>query len=469
MNAGLAPLSGSREAATAATILFFSASSRTRSEVSGTLSTMGLTVSAAESLRSALEAIAEHGCTICLIDLAHEHIAIPAIRAIRAQEPVPIIGLIDPRRPMAAAEAMAAGASGLLSWPCEARDIAVLVANARDREGVSFAAQAGRQDLIANSPAMRTTVDLVRAAANLDAGVTVCGDPGTGRGLVCRAVHRLSARAQMPFVVVDCAGCLPEELETAMFGTRPETRHPAQNRRAVERITRNGAIYRALGGTVYLANLLEVPERLQAKIARLLRDREATLNERRGRVIVDVRCVASIDVAPEVAIRDGRLRQDLADRLAQTVIDVPPLRDRREDVPVLAVQFLAEMNKASGRQPQRFTRSALSLLAALPWPGNTRELRAVLQAVSDGVRRPVIELEDLFEHVRLDGVRARLDGGATLRDARARFEREWISSVLVKHHGRVSEAARALGIQRTNLYRKVRQLNVARTLLASRR
>jgi two-component system nitrogen regulation response regulator NtrX len=312
-------------------------------------------------------------------------------------------------------------------------------------------------------------MDVIRAASRLDTGVMVSGDPGTGRELVCRAVHRLSARAQMPFVVVDCAGSLPEELETAIFGTRPETRQPRHDRRAVERITRAGAIYRALGGTIYLANLLEVPERLQGKLARLLRDREATLNEKRARVIVDVRCLASIDVAPDIAIRDERLRQDLADRMGHSLIHVPPLRERREDIPMLAVQFLADANKASGRAPQRLARSALALLAALPWPGNTRELRAVLQVVADGVRRPVIELEDLLEHVRLDGVRARLDGGATLRDARARFERDWISAVLVKHHGRVSDAARALGIQRTNLYRKVRQLNVARTLLASRR
>jgi DNA-binding NtrC family response regulator len=200
-----------------------------------------------------------------------------------------------------------------------------------------------------------------------------------------------------------------------------------------------------------------------------MRDREATLNEKRTRIVVDVRFMASLDTPPEVAVRDDRLRLDLAERLSHTRLDMPPLRERREDIPVVAMQLLGEVNKAAGRAPQRFTRSALALLAALPWPGNARELRAVLETVVDAVRRPVIELEDLFEHVRLDGVRARLDGGATLRDARARFERDWISAVLVKHHGRVSDAARALGIQRTNLYRKVRQLNVARTLLASRR
>jgi DNA-binding NtrC family response regulator len=455
-----------------ATILFVSPGSRERRDVHAGLTAMGLDVTAASGLKSAVEAIATQPFALCVVDLSNEHAAISAIRAIRAQDvDLAVVGLIDPRRPVAGAEAVLAGATDLLSWPCEERDIAMLVANARDREGVHMAlpASGAATELFSSSAAMRHVLDAVRAAAESAAGVLACGEPGTGREVICRTIHRLSDRATAPFVAVDCAGRTPDELEEEVFGTTPDRRHSGPGRRTAERVTSRAAVYLALGGTLFFDNLLEAPDRLQAKLARLLRDREATLNEKRARIVLDVRFMASIDVEPEAAVRDDRLRHDLAERLGQITIDAPPLRERREDIPVLAVHMLREIDRSMGRAPQCFTRSALALLAVLPWPSNARELRAVLSTVAQAVRRPVIELEDLFEHIRLDGVRARLDGAGTLKDARARFERDWISAVLVKHHGRVSEAARALGIQRTNLYRKVRQLNVARTLLASRR
>jgi DNA-binding NtrC family response regulator len=133
---------------------------------------------------------------------------------------------------------------------------------------------------------------------------------------------------------------------------------------------------------------------------------------------------------------------------------------------MLAVHLLRELSEALGAPPQRFSRAALALLSALPWPGNGAELRSLVETLVRAVERPVIQLDDLLEFVRLDGVSPRVDVTGTLRDARARFERDWISAVLMKHQGRVGDAARALGIQRTNLYRKVRQLKVARTLLA---
>jgi DNA-binding NtrC family response regulator len=172
---------------------------------------------------------------------------------------------------------------------------------------------------------------------------------------------------------------------------------------------------------------------------------------------------------PEDAVADGHLRRDLFDRLNQSRLDLPNLCARREDIPVLAVHILRELAAAAGVAPPRFTRSALALLAALPWPGNGNELRAVLETVFRSVPRSLVEIDDLLQHVRLETVAPRVDGAGTLRDAKARFERDWITAVLVKHHGRVEEAARALGIQRTNLYRKVRQLKVERALLASRR
>jgi DNA-binding NtrC family response regulator len=159
----------------------------------------------------------------------------------------------------------------------------------------------------------------------------------------------------------------------------------------------------------------------------------------------------------------------LADRFSASRIEVPPLRRRREDIPVLAVHLLDELVRAGGREARTLSRSAMALLAALPWQGNVPELRGLLETLVRGARRPVIQLDDILEHAQLDGLGAVIDPGVTLREAKARFERDCISTVLIRHHGRVGEAAKALGIQRTNLYRKVRQLNVTRALLSARK
>jgi DNA-binding NtrC family response regulator len=153
---------------------------------------------------------------------------------------------------------------------------------------------------------------------------------------------------------------------------------------------------------------------------------------------------------------------------ATATVDVPPWRRRREDIPALAT-FSLRAAPAGTPRPQQYSQSALALLSALPWPGTATELRHLIDNVCPAVHRAVIQLDDLLERASLDGLATRLDTGVTLRDLRARFEREYISAVLVRHHGRVGEAAKALGIQRTNLYRKVRQLNVARSLLGARR
>jgi DNA-binding NtrC family response regulator len=434
---------------------------------------MGLTVLPVATLREALGLLQQQPVTLCIVDLADDRTAIPSIRALRAQEPdVPIAGLVSSARPLAGAEALHAGVTDLFVWPLDEGDLATIVANARDREGLHLApplAGAGSGALVTQSPAMRLLVDAIGPAAEARGGLVLCGESGTGRALIGRAVHDESARSAGAFVRVECAGQSPDDLELLLFGTTPDRRHPGPGRRTTERIVRRSAIHDAMGGTLFLANLLDTPDRIQTKLARLLRDHEVTLNDRRVRVPLDVRFMASLDTGPESAVADDRLRIDLAERLGQTRIEVPPLRRRREDIPVLAVHMIAERARAHGRSPQRFTRSALALLSALPWPGNARELGSVLDTLVRSIRRSVIEIDDLLDHIRLDGVSARLDASGTLRDARARFERDWISAVLIKHHGRVGDAARALGIQRTNLYRKVRQLKVARTLLASRR
>ena len=171
--------------------------------------------------------------------------------------------------------------------------------------------------------------------------------------------------------------------------------------------------------------------------------------------------MAGVDASVDAAVEDGRIRADLFKRLSAIEIDMPPLRNRREDIPALANYFLREICGSRRLPPKALSRPALTLIAALPWHGNAIELHAMLESIVAGLSGGKgIGLEDVLAHIRLDVGAAVSAGGGTLRQARARFESDYIARVLAQHHGRISDAARALGIRRTNLYRKMRLLQV---------
>jgi two-component system nitrogen regulation response regulator NtrX len=454
-------------------ILFVPAASRERVAVRERLGRLGLPLTTVVNVTDALRLLASRSFALCLVDLADDRMALPSIRVVRAQHPhVPIGAIVDPSNPLVAGEALHLGAIDLLPWPFDGRDVTTLLANVADRQdmapAVDVPGEPGAESLFAHSAPMRLVVDAVRRAADTTGGVCLCGEPGTGRTRVAQAIHAQSSRAPRRFITVDCAGVSPEELERRLFGLAIERRSQPRGP-AVERIGPGGAIYEARGGTLYLSNVVEAPARIQARMARLLRDGEAHLVDGRETVDVDVRLMAGAEAALDAWVADGHLREDLFERLVALRIDVPPLRRRREDIPLLAVHFLRSACAGAGVPVKGLSRSAMALLSALPWPGNARDLRSLIETLMHAVGPSVIQLEDVLAHASLEGASARIDTGMTLRDARARFEHDCISAVLIKHHGRVGDAAKALGIQRTNLYRKVRQLNVARSLLAARR
>jgi two-component system nitrogen regulation response regulator NtrX len=175
---------------------------------------------------------------------------------------------------------------------------------------------------------------------------------------------------------------------------------------------------------------------------------------------MDVRAVAGVDPQFEQVAGEGRLNDDLYRRLSMIRIDMPPLRSRREDIPPIANYFLRGICATLNVAPKTLSRSALSLIAALPWRGNAPELREVLETVASSSDEISISLEAVLGSVRIDGGSVVFSTRRTLRHAHAQFEREYIATVLEQHRGSVSDAARALGIERTNLYRKLRRLKV---------
>lgn len=458
-----------------ASVLFVS-STRGRAAVEERLAGLCRVAASASDITTALQRLAEARFDVCLIDLGDDRSAVPLIRMVRAQHPgVPIVAIADAANPLAAADAIYSGAVELLPWPFDDRELAAALTNAGDRAS-AVQPQAGGLPgrIFSQSPGMRQAVEQLQAAAASADPVAFSGEPGTGRELLARALHDASighGRAPRPFVVVDCAGTSPQDLERLLFGVVPEGRPGGADFDGVERLGPDSALASALGGSLVLRQLPEAPARVQARLARLLRDGEVLLAAPLGPAPLDIRSIAVFGPEPEldVAVDEGRLRADLADRFAGHRIEVPPLRRRREDIPLLAAHILGQLAGGDSRASRSLSRSAMTLLSALPWRGNVPELRSMLEVLVKSTRRPVIQLDHILEHAQLDGFSATIDPGVTLRDAKARFERDCISAVLLRHHGRVGEAAKALGIQRTNLYRKVRQLNVARSLLSTRK
>jgi DNA-binding NtrC family response regulator len=387
-----------------------------------------------------------------LLDLSRGAAALQIAREIRSQFAQALLfAIIDPRRPDLTTEAVLAGMADVFARPLGGRR----VANAIDRELHHDPKKpTAPDDLYGHSPAMRDVMTLIARASTMRAGVMIRGEEGTGRQAVARAIHASQHGSAGAFVTINCAEFDNGDLDRVLFGAAGEIK-------GVEKVSRDSALHEARSGSLYLQNIADVPTRLQARLARLLRDREAVIAETGEVTHLDVRPMIGVDLAFDESVEEGRVRDDLFRKLSVIRIDMPPLRSRREDIPALANFFLRDICAREHVPPKTLSRPALALLAALPWRGNVAELRALLASVVRGIQGGRnLGLEDVLAHVRLDGGSIVFQNGGTLKQARARFEREYIGAVLEQSRGRISDAARVLGIQRTNLYRKMRALRL---------
>lgn len=317
--------------------------------------------------------------------------------------------------------------------------------------------------LFGPSGPLRGVAEQVDGAAATRQGVLITGEPGTGRGAVARAIHARQGDGTAPFVEVRCAALDRDAIEAELFGADGSSRvgaPPAEP--AFEYVAPGSLLHRAMGGTIYIKNVEELPSRVQGRLARLFRDRECQTEPDGPPVPCDVRPIVAGDSGFNVLASEGRLRPDLLRRCSEIQIYLRPLRDGREDIPAMAEYLLATVCRKAGLPLKSIDAAARAVLAAMPWRGNARELLGLLETLAIRVLGSVISLHDLLQVVRLDGqVTAYWNLDATLRDARRRFEREYIAAVIAQHQGRVPDAAKSLGIQRTNLYRKLRALHVS--------
>lgn len=309
-------------------------------------------------------------------------------------------------------------------------------------------------ELIGSSPRTVAAADVARRAAASTDSALVIAEAGLSSERVARAIHDGGPRAGRLFLVVDCGAGDTASVTTELFGSGSD------RRLELEAVSASSALIRVGDGTLFLANAGELAATAQLRLARVLRDGEVGVGDQT--VPLGARIIAGAGIEIDRDVEERRFRAELYRRLQRIRIEVPPLRDRGEDLPLIIDAVLQGACERAGVQ-RTFAPAAITALSALPWPGNLDELRRMVERLVARVSSAVIKQEDVLAELQFTPRRpAPRPHLASLREARLAFEREYIGAVLQEHGWSMSAAARTLGIERANLYRKTRQLGIAR-------
>jgi two-component system nitrogen regulation response regulator NtrX len=312
-----------------------------------------------------------------------------------------------------------------------------------------------RYVMIGDSVPMQALRQQIEFAAPTNGRVLIYGENGTGKELVAHLLHMHSPRRDRPFIEMNCAA-IPEELiESELFGHMKGAFTGASE-------DKEGKFSQADAGTLFLDEVGDMSLKTQAKVLRVLEDQRFTPVGGNTSLTVDVRVIASTNKGLEREIELGNFREDLYYRLNVIPFQVPPLRERKEDIAALTRYFLDDFARKNGRKPPALSRRAQDALERYPWPGNVRELRNIMERLIIMTPRSRIDVFDLPQPIlnRTVLADAEPETASSLQSARERFEREFILQKLIEHKGNVSRAALSLDIERSNLYRKMKQLGI---------
>ena len=356
-----------------------------------------------------------------------------------------------------AVEAMRKGAYDYVTKPLDLERVQILLRRAVrtakvEEENVKLRQELDRSHgldkILGSSPALQEVLDKVRQVADSRANVLLEGESGTGKEMVARAIHGLSSRRQGPFVAVHCAALAPQLLESELFGHEKGAFTGAVERRI-------GRFEQADGGTLFLDEIGEIDAATQVKLLRALGERTIERVGGNKTIEVDVRLVAATHRNLEALVREGKFREDLFFRIRVVQIHLPPLRERPEDIPILAEHFRQEYARENERGNLSFSPAAMQTLLAHRWPGNVRELRTAIEHGVVLARGKEIEPKDLPASV-LDGERPTESAGAKSGFLPLEaLERQAIESALRRTGQNITEAAKLLGISRRTLHRKL--------------
>ena len=450
-----------------------------RQSLIGALKDEGYRVLGAASGREGLDVIKSERPDVILLDIwMPEMDGVETLKLIKADWADQVVIMMSGHGTIeTAVKATKLGAFDFIEKPLSLERVLVLLQNACSVHDLARENQALRKQvqkhkaLIGTSPGMLQIQELIKRVAPTTGSVLITGENGTGKELVANGVHALSLRFNKPFVEVNCAA-IPEELiESELFGHEKGSFTGATQ-------LRRGKFDLANGGTLFLDEIGDMSFKTQAKILRILQEQKFERVGGSSAISVDVRIVAATNKDLKAEIQRGNFREDLYYRLNVIPFVVPPLRERREDIPQLAGHFLKEFSTTHGKKPRELSPEALAVLNMYSWPGNVRELKNLIERViiltsesEDGTK---ISAATLLEHFKyevlgLDMGALASEGAApslraaqakNLRDARQEFEKEFILKTLKEQEWNVSRTAAILGVERSHLHRKIKSYGI---------
>ncbi|HEY0404549.1 MAG TPA: sigma-54 dependent transcriptional regulator [Pyrinomonadaceae bacterium] len=447
------------------------------------LGSFGYEITEAESVEAARTLMAEQQPDLLLLDVNLPGTSgLEFLNELQANETAPLVVLITAHgSERMAVEAIKSGAHDYLSKPFELDELRLVVKNALEtlslrRENQTLRRRielegAQRGALIGNSEAMRRVRSMIEKVAETDATILVRGESGTGKELVAREIHeRSQSRRAGAFIAVNCAALPSELIESELFGHEKGAFTGAAARR-------RGKFEQADGGTLFLDEIGDMSSNVQAKLLRALEERRIERLGGTESLPVDVRIVSATHRPLEQEIEDGNFRADLFYRLRVVTIEIAPLRDRREDIPVLAESFARAAAERYNLPLRPLAQSALRRLIEYEWPGNVRELRNTIERAAILAEGSELTVQDLPEEIKAEARKAPAgardfsasneDGlnipfTADFRLDRREFERRYIARCLEDSGGNVTRAAALLGMHRQSLQHKLRELGLAR-------
>jgi len=430
------------------------------------LTSEGYEVTCFESAAAALAAVrsADNGDSfdIVISDLGMAQMdGMQLLKTLKSERPaLPVIVITGDRNVDTAIEAMRNGAFHYVVKPFKLNELSVHVERAMEKRVLALDVLALRKEvhknwelhqILGKSAGMKGVFDLIRRVAPSTANVLIRGESGTGKEMVARAIHALGPRADKPFVAINCTAIPETLLESELFGHAKGSFTGAANRK-------KGLIEEADGGTLFLDEIGDMSPVLQAKLLRVLQEKKIRPVGENTLVDVDVRIVAATHKDLKVGIREGTFREDLFYRLSVIPIQIPPLRERTEDIPLLAEHFLQKyvaenITLGNDKRIRGFTKAALGKLIRLKWPGNVRELQNVIERAVVLCGETYIDDKDLPDP---EGISPDEAYNAITKDfpTLAQMEERYIRVVIEKTAGRKDRAAQILGINRRTLYRK---------------
>ena len=438
-----------------------------RDLVSGVLEDEGYAVRTAGDSSAALNAIEDRRPSLVLLDVWLQGSKLDGLQLLeevkRRDATLPVIMISGHGNLDTAVAAIREGAVDFIEKPFQADKLLHLVARATEtdrlkRENATLRQQVGPDDhLDGSSVAVNTVRATLKRVAPTGSRVMITGPGGVGKEIAARMIHNWSPRAAAPFIVVSAAMMAPERVEEELFGSE------------LEGISRPGLLEQAHGGTLFLDEIADMPLTTQGKILRVLTDQSYNRIGGQRPVKVDVRVLSatSRNLADEIAV--GRFREDLYYRLNVVPVRIPPLRERREDIPELVAHFLARFAAERRIRTPDLSKDAMAALQAHDWPGNVRQLRNIIERtliLTPGDRVGCIEVDLLPTEIVDNQGSAGLGGasmaimGSPLREARESFEREYLKIQIRRFSGNISRTATFIGMERSALHRKLKALGL---------